>query len=215
MLLYCITKSNFGDIMAGNKKTEIRLVFQIGAWLLFIMLGYLGLRGYRQSVEKLQTNACQDEIFELVNAIHDFYRNAPDYGNLDYKQMVSFKIIPKRMFREGFTEATNSYHGGIDFYYSSLSPEHQHSAFEISFQGLSQYGCMSLLRLNWDPSLLIAVAGYPSPKPAGPLDEIYVNTTIKASNIFKSGDAPYLSDEKAEEVCNCSDYDCTVVWKFR
>lgn len=204
--------------MAGDKKKEIRLVFQIGAWLLFIMLGYLGLRGYRQSVEKLKTNACQDEIFELANGIQEFFRNAPDYGNLDYKQVVSFKLIPKKMFREGFTEATNSYHGGVDFYYSSLSPERQHSAFEISFQGLSQYGCMSLLRMNWgtaSASLLIAVAGYSSPKPAGPLDEIYPGMKIKASNIFKPEDALYLSDERAEQICSCSDYDCTVVWKFR
>ena len=124
------------------------------------------------------------------------------------------------MFREGFKEATNAYLGGVDFFYSSLSPSDPKSAFEISFQGLSSYACRELVKMNWnsnDMSNLIAVAGYPIPTPSGVLDEIYPDTpqdNIKSRNIYKANEAPYIPSDKLEFICDCGDDVCSVVWKF-
>lgn len=165
-----------------EKKQQVRAIFQVGAWLAFIMLGYLGIRSYKLSVEKLKTNKCIEEIETLSRGIQFYFQGQRDYGEFNYKQAVSFKLIPKDMFKEGFTEATNAYMGGVDFFYSSLTPGDKNKAFEISFQGLSRYACVELVRMNWgssDMSNLIAVAGYAAPTPSGVLDEIYPDTQQK------------------------------------
>ena len=129
-----------------EKKQQVRAIFQVGAWLAFIMLGYLGIRSYKLSVEKLKTNKCIEEIETLSRGIQFYFQGQRDYGEFNYKQAVSFKLIPKDMFKEGFTEATNAYMGGVDFFYSSLTPGDKNKAFEISFQGLSRYACVELVR---------------------------------------------------------------------
>ncbi len=203
-----------------EKKQKVRAVFQIGAWLAFIMLGYLGIRSYKLSIEKLKTNACIEEIGTLARTIQMYFQNQRNYGEFNYKQAVDFKLIPENMFREGFKEATNAYLGGVDFFYSSLSPSDPKSAFEISFQGLSSYACRELVKMNWnsnDMSNLIAVAGYPIPTPSGVLDEIYPDTpqdNIKSRNIYKANEAPYIPSDKLEFICDCGDDVCSVVWKF-
>lgn len=205
--------------MAENKKQNVRMIFKIIAFLAFIMLGYLGIRNYKLSVEKLKINQCTDEIIELVHNIHDIYQNQNDYGEFDYKIADKMKVYPKRMIRQGIMEPTNAYLGGVDVYYSSTYPDKNKSAFEVSFQGLSQMGCMALLRLGELEELgLIAVAGYSSATPSGMLDEIYLDTKqadIKANHIFVAKSAPYIADERAEKICGCDDDVCTVVWKFR
>ncbi len=204
-----------------EKKQNVRAIFQVGAWLAFIMLGYLGLRSYKLSVEKLKTNACMEEIGTLARNIQYQFRNQHNYKDFNYKQAVYVKVIPENMFREGFKEATNSYFGGVDFFYSSLNKGAPDSAFEISFQGLSSYACIELVRMKWestDMSFLIAVAGYSSPTPSGVLDEIYPSTPqkdIKSRNIFKADEAPYAALDKLENICNCKEETCSVVWKFR
>ncbi|CDA18271.1 MAG: type 4 pilus major pilin [Alphaproteobacteria bacterium] len=204
-----------------EKKQQVRAIFQVGAWLAFIMLGYLGIRSYKLSVEKLKTNKCIEEIETLSRGIQFYFQGQRDYGEFNYKQAVSFKLIPKDMFKEGFTEATNAYMGGVDFFYSSLTPGDKNKAFEISFQGLSRYACVELVRMNWgssDMSNLIAVAGYAAPTPSGVLDEIYPDTQqkdIKSRNIFMANEAPYVSLDKLESVCGCDGDNCSVVWKFR
>ena len=107
-----------------EKKQQVRAIFQVGAWLAFIMLGYLGIRSYKLSVEKLKTNKCIEEIETLSRGIQFYFQGQRDYGEFNYKQAVSFKLIPKDMFKEGFTEATNAYMGGVDFFYSSLTSNH-------------------------------------------------------------------------------------------
>ena len=42
--------------MSGEKKQNVRMIFKVGAFLAFIMLGYLGIRSYKRSVEKLKIN---------------------------------------------------------------------------------------------------------------------------------------------------------------
>ena len=206
--------------MAESKKQQdIRIVFKVGAFLAFIMLGYLGLRSYKQSVEKLKINQCTEEIIELVHNIHDVYNNQHDYGEFDYKVADKMKLYPRKMMRQGILEPTNAYLGGVDVYYSSTYPDKNKSAFEVSFQGLSSMGCMALFRLSELEELgLIAVGAYASATPSGVLDEVYMDTKqtdIKANNIFVAKGARYISDEKAKQICGCSEDVCTVVWKFK
>ncbi len=204
-----------------EKKQKVRAFFQVGAWLAFIMLGYLGLRSYRLSVEKFKTNTCIEEIGSLARNIQYQFRNQHGYKDFDYKQAVSVRVIPESMFRKGFQEVTNAYFGGVDFFYSSLDKSSPNGAFEISFQGLSSYACVELVRMKWDSndmSFLIAVAGYSSPVPSGVLDEIYPSTPqkdIKSRNIFKANEAPYVALDKLESICGCKSETCSVVWKFR
>ena len=103
-----------------ENKQKVRAIFQIGGWLAFIMLGYLGIRSYKISVEKLKTNTCIEEIETLSRNIQMYFQSQRDYGEFNYKQAVDFKLIPQSMFRQGFKEATNAYLGGVDFFYSSF-----------------------------------------------------------------------------------------------
>lgn len=204
-----------------ENKQKVRAIFQIGGWLAFIMLGYLGIRSYKLSVEKLKTNACIEEIETLSRNIQMYFQSQRDYGEFNYKQAVDFKLIPQSMFRQDFKEATNAYLGGVDFFYSSFATFNDKKSFEISFQGLSSYACRELVRMNWDSSdmtNLIAVGGYSVPTPSGVLDDIYPTTPqaeIKSRNIFKANEAPYVAIEKLESICDCSEDVCSVVWKFR
>lgn len=205
--------------MAESKqKQDVRIIFKVGAFLAFIMLGYLGIRSYKQSVEKLKTNQCTEQLMELVQNIQEAFRTQRDYGEFDYKVADRMKVFPKSMVREGFKERVNAYTGGVDLYYSSTSPESNKSAFEISFQGLSQMGCMALLRLNLEDLNIIAVGGYPTATPSGVLDEIYLDTKqadIKGKNKFIGKGIQYLSNDKAKNACSCSEDVCSVVWKFK
>ena len=203
-----------------EKKQKIGAIYKIGGFLAFLMLGYLGLRGYKNSVEQLKINGCIKDISILSYNIQETFRNQHDYGKLDYNQVVSLRAIPERMRHEGFGEALNSYLGGVDIFYSSFEKDRPYSAFEISFQGLSSQGCMALVKMNWDVNSggnLIAIAGYPTATPAGVLDEIYPSTAskdIKESNVFKGADAPYVSNDRVERACACKKNICSVVWKF-
>jgi hypothetical protein len=204
--------------MADKKKQDVRVIFKIGAFLAFIMLGYLGIRSYKLSVEKLKINQCTDEVMELAQNIQDAFRNQREYGEFDYKMAENMKLFPRKMRREGFSEMTNAFYGGVDVYYSSLDSVRNKSAFEISFQGLSSFGCKSLLRLDLNGIGLIAAAGYSVATPSGVLDEIYPDTKqtdIRSRNQFIAKGIQYLSDDKVDGICNCKEDVCSVVWKFK
>ena len=205
----------------AEKTQQIRSIYKIAGFIAFILLGYLGLRSYRLSVEKLKVNGCIEEVGELVINIQRVYNSAVSYKDFDYNVAVSAGIIPRKMFKEGISDAVNSYMGGVDVFYSSLNKEFDKKAFEISFQGLSSYGCQALLKMEWGSTHsgdFIAVAGYPNPTPSGVLDEIFIDTKqadIKQPNVFKGSDVKFVSLDKIANACKCDDYNCTVVWKFR
>lgn len=205
----------------AKSKQKIGTIYKIGGFLAFLMLGYLGIRSYKHSVEQLKTNGCIEEIGSLVANIQNAYLSQTSYKGLDYKSAVTMKLIPRKMFREGFNEATNSYIGGVDLYPSSLIDEDDNKAFEVSFQGLSSTGCVNLMRMPWDEGqniAFIAVAGYPSATPSGVLDLILPATPqdeIKKKNIFKSSEVRLVGLDKIEAACACPQDTCTVVWKFR
>lgn len=203
--------------MANFKKQKVGLIYKLAAFVAFLFLGYLGIRSYKNSVEKLKINGCIDELGEITRNIQDMMgKNSNNYEGLDYKLAVSLKFFPKQMFREGFNEAVNSYLGGVDLFSSSLSGDNHTGAYEISFQGLSKMGCQALIKLKFDN--LIAVGGYPNATPSGVLDEIYASTQpkdIKSRNILKSEETGFINPDILEAICGCSDDTCTVVWKFR
>lgn len=205
----------------AEKTQQIRLIYKVAAFLAFILLGYLGLRSYRLSVEKLKVNACIEEVGELVANIQQVYSSTKSYKDFDYKTAVSLGIIPRRMFKEGISDAVNSYIGGVDMFYSSLFEENDNKAFEISFQGLSSFGCRELMRIDWSDGQgndFIAVAGYPNPMPSGVLDGILYNQKqedIVQSNIFKATNVRFVGLDKIANACKCDAYNCTVVWKFK
>jgi len=207
--------------MANQKKQDVRVIFQVGAWLAFIMLGWLGIRSYKLSVEKLKTNTCIDEIYELSNNIRDAFRSQNEYGEIDYKIIENMRLFPRSMMREGFREATNAYLGGVDIYYSFLDESRRKNAFEISFQGLSSYACENLIKMDWGDqsgSVVIAVAGYATPTPSGTLDWVFSNTEqtdIKQRNVFLVRYAKNTAQDKIKSACACEEDVCSVVWKFR
>lgn len=206
--------------MTEQKKQNIGLIYKLGAFLAFLMLGYLGIRGYKDSVERLKINGCSDEIRELIMNIQDRFRGTRDYGTLDYKQAASMRLFPKSLMKDGYTEPVNSYNGGVDIYYSATSPEKNNGAYEISFQGLSQQGCVALMRLVLDDGTgqdYIAVAGYGTATPSGVLDEVYGDTPREKlkKNVFKSTEVMYTDINLLKNACSCKELTCTVVWKFK
>jgi len=202
--------------MAKAAKQKIGTLYKVAAFLCMILLGYLGLRSYKMSVETLKSNACIDEVGALMQNIQQFFQNQVSYKGLDYKFIAASGIIPKNMFREGFNEALNSYMGGVDVFYSSLSESQPENAFEISFQGLSSFGCQKLIKIDWS-GMLIAVAGYPVPTPSGVLDNIYPGMDAKKvrKNIFLGTDGMTAGSDRLEAACACRGNICSVVWKFR
>lgn len=205
---------------AEQKKQNIGVLYKLGAFLAFLMLGYLGIRGYKDSVERLKIKGCSDEIRELMMNIKERFASARDYGTLDYKQVASMRLFPKSMQKPGYSEPINSYIGGVDVYYSAASPESQHSAFEVSFQGLSKTGCIALMRITLDDGTgrdYIAVGGFGVATPAGALDEVYPDTPKDKMkrNVFKSTEVLYTDTKLLENACACKDLTCSVVWKFK
>jgi len=204
----------------ATKQQKIGAIYKVGAFLAFIMLGYLGLRGYRNSVDQLKINGCIEEIGELVNNIQQAFRNEFDYGDLNYKYCVTLNLIPKKMLRADYNEAVNSYLGGVDMFYSSLHKIDDNKAFEISFQGLSPTACQALLKMQWDGGQnvsFIAVGGFPSPTPSGVLDEVLSSTkqdAIKSPNIFRASTVSFISNDRIKNACACTGNNCSVVWKF-
>lgn len=205
----------------ADKVQQIRLIYKIGGFIAFILLSYLGIRSYRLSVEKVKINACIEEIGELVVNIQRVYSSTHSYKDFDYQTAVNLGVIPQRMFKEGIRDAVNSYIGGVDVFYSSLFTEDDNKAFEISFQGLSSYGCQELMKIDWNDgqgSDFIAVGGYANPTPSGVLDTVLYNDKqedIKQPNVFKGGNARFVSADRIANACNCDDYNCSVVWKFK
>lgn len=203
-----------------QKKQNIGVLYKLGAFLAFLMLGYLGIRGYKDSVDRLKIKGCSDEIRELVMNIKERFASARDYGTLDYKQVAGMRLFPKSMNKPGYSEPINSYIGGVDVYYSATSPESGNTAFEISFQGLSQAGCIALMRLTLDDGTgrdYIAVGGFGVATPAGALDEVYADTPKEKlkRNVFKSTEVTYADVKLLENACNCKGLNCSVVWKFK
>lgn len=205
----------------AEKKQQVRLVFKLAAFGGFIMLGYLGIRSYRLSVEKLKINACIEEISELSQNIQERFMNQHYYGEIDYNTVDKMSLFPKRMFKPGYREALNAYGGGVDIFYSPLYEGDKYNGFEISFQGISNMACRELIKSQINASSLnnvVAVAGYGIPTPSGVLDEVYVNTPqnkITNHNIFKSETISMLTEEKLNNACTCKELTCSVVWKFR
>lgn len=204
----------------ANKTQKIRTIYKVAAFLAFIMLSYLGIRSYRHSVEKLKINACIEEVGELVGNIQRAYNHQLSYKDLDYNTAVTLNLIPQRMFKPGYSDAINSFIGGVDMFYSSWEEIDDNKAFEVSFQNISSEGCIELMKIQWDEGQntdFIAVGGFANPTPSGVLDEILVNmkqADIKSSNIFKGTDVRFASTEKLERACGCKDRTCSVVWKF-
>ena len=202
-------------------KQQLKIISFIGVFIACIMLGYLGMRNYKTSVEKLKINKCIEEITHIVMKIKDKYRNARNYADLDYQMAVQLNIFSPQMLKNDYGEALHSYKGGIDIYYSAISKTNENGAFEVSFQGLSSYACQNLIQIEFNKyggNMLIAVGGYSIAMPSGVLSEIYPEIKqrdIKENNIFISSEIKYISKEKLENICNCQKNTCTVVWKFR
>lgn len=205
----------------AEKKQNVRLIYKVAGFIAFILLGYLGLRNYKLSVEKLKVNSCIEEVGELVSNIQRIYSAAHNYKDFDYNMAVTLGIIPQKMFREGIHDAVNSYIGGVDFFYSSLFEEDDNKAFEISFQGLSSFGCQQLMKIDWSDGQggdFIAVAGYANPTPSGVLDTILYNDKqedISLPNVFKGTNVRYAGADKIANACRCDGNNCSVVWKFK
>lgn len=207
--------------MADAKKPKIGMIYKIGAFLAFVLLGYLGIRSYKLSVEKLKINGCIDEIGQIFMNAQDVFKNQNNYKTLDYKSAVKFNIIPKKMFREGGRgEAFNSYGGGVDIFATPLLAANDDKAFSVSFQGITSYGCQELVRTSFsDNPDLIAVGAFPKATAADALDEVYSFTLqedIKQKNIFLGSEAKYVSMDKLEKACACGRaLTCTIIWKFK
>ena len=205
---------------AEQKKQNIGVIYKVGAFLAFLMLSYLGIRGYKDSVERLKIKGCSDEIRELMMNIKERFASARDYGTLDYKQVASMRLFPKSMQKPGYNEPVNSYIGGVDIFYSSTSPESGNTAFEVSFQGLSKEGCIAMMRLTLDDGTgrdYIAVGGFGMLKEAGALDDVYADTPKDKmkKNVFKSTEVQYTDVKLLENACACKDLTCSVIWKFK
>lgn len=196
------------------------MIFKLAAFGAFIMLGYLGLRGYGSSIDKLVLNRCVEDIFEITLNVRECFPNG-DYADLDYNLALASGVFPKRMVKGGRGEVVNPFNGGVDIFYSSLNENAPTKAFELSFQGVNRRVCKELIRINLtgDSHNLIAVAGFAQPMPSGTLDAIYYETKqvdIKESNIFKGDVAHFVSDERLDKACGCGREDiCSVIWKFR
>lgn len=204
------------------KVGKVRLIYKLGGFLAFIMLSYLGIRGYKISVEKMKINGCVEEISELVRNVQYAYRSEYNYKTLDYEQAVRLRLIPEKMFKDGNKhDALNSFKGGIDIYYSSLHEKNDDKAFSVSFQGLSSNACKYLLMMPWDDGQninMIAVSGFPIAQPSDVLNRVYTMTKqkdIKGFNIFKSDYVEQISLAELNRACNCEKNTCSVVWKFR
>lgn len=206
--------------MAG-KVQQVRLIYKIAGFIAFILLGYLGIRNYRLSVEKMKINECVEEVAELVANIQRIYSSSHSYKDFDYNTAVSLGIIPRKMFKEGINDAVNPYIGGVDVFYSSLFEEDDNKAFEISFQGLSPMGCRELMHTDWATMMgndFIAVAGYANPTPSGVLDGILYNMKqedIAQRNVYKAEVASFANLDDITNACKCDGHNCTVVWKFK
>lgn len=215
MVLYC------RSFIMTVTTPKIGTIYKIAGFIAFILLSYLGLRSYKISVEKLKINACIEEVGELMNNTIQAYSSQKDYNGYDYSTAVSLKLIPRRMFKVGYREAVNAYMGGVDVFYSSLYEMDDNKSFEISFQGLSSFGCRELMKVAWDEQQgisFIAVGGYKVATPSGVLDEILIDTPqqeIKKSNIFKAQDLAGASEKSIENACQCDENTCSVVWKFK
>lgn len=202
-------------------KSQLKIISFIGVFIACIMLGYLGMRNYKVSVEKLKTNKCIEEITKIVLITKERFRNQNSYGNLDYNEAVKLNLFPSSMLKNNYGEAMHSYKGGVDIYYSSISKEKENSAFEVSFQGLSSYACEKLIQVDFNAyggDILIAVGGYSTSMPSGTLSEIYLDTKqrdINNKNVFIASEIKYIPQEQLENVCNCQKNTCTVIWKFR
>lgn len=205
----------------GAKGGDTRLIFKLGGFLAFIMLSYLGIRGYKASVEKLKINGCIEEVSELVRNVQYAYRSEYDYKTLDYERAVKMRLIPQKMFSRGEKDALNSFKGGMDIYYSSLHEKNDDKAFSVSFQGLSSNACKYLVTMPWDEGqniTMIAVGGFPIAQPSDILNRVYTMTKqkdIKSFNIFKSDYLSHVTMDELNRACSCQKNTCSVVWKFR
>ena len=203
------------------KASKVRLIYKLGGFLAFIMLSYLGIRGYKISVEKMKINGCIEEISELVRNVQHAYRSEYNYGTLDYNQAVKMRLIPQKMFKKDGRDALNSFNGGIDIYYSSLHEKNDDKAFSVSFQGLSANACRTLLTMPWDEGqniTMIVVGGFPIAQPSDILNRVYTMTKqkdVKSFNIFKSDYLSQITTEELNRACSCPKNTCSVVWKFR
>lgn len=201
-------------------KQQIKIISLIGAFIAFIMLGYLGIRNYKDSVEKLKINKCIEEISQIVLMIKDNYTGPQGYAELDYKKAIDMNLFPQHMIKKQKKEALNSFSGGVDIFYSPINENDENKAFEVSFQGLSSNGCQQLMTVDFNSyggDMLIAVGGYPNAMPSGTLADIYPSTKqkdIKDKNIYKSTELKYISQEELASICNCKKETCSVVWKF-
>ena len=212
----------YGQAMAGTAKsnTSVRSIFKVFGFLSMILLGGLGLRGYKNSVEKMKINACMEQINEIVRSVQSAYKNEQNYASLDYKMAVKLRLFPDSMRHKGFSELVNSYMGGVDIFYSSLEKEDDARAFEVSFQGLSSMGCHALMMMPWhlgEDYTFVAVAGYPQAMPSGVLDGVLrqgKQEDIKNPHIFRSDVIRFASSDKIDNLCMCKGETCTVIWKF-
>lgn len=195
-------------------------LYKLAAWLAFLMLGWLGIRGYKNSVEKLKTDMCIDQVLEIMHNVMGLYADKNDYGELDYKMAFTHKLLPDKMFKQDVNEARNPYGGGVDLFYSASSEDMHNGAFEISYQGLTSDGCKILLRTDWgrgEETTLIAIGGFPTAQPSGVLNDIYYGmkqSDIKNSHIFVGNEGHLVSTDKTDKACACSSDTCSVVWKF-
>ena len=145
------------------------MVEMLGVLAIIGVLSVGGIAGYSKAMNKYKINKTTDQVSMLVANIRTLFSSQGNYKDLSNANAIKFGVVPEDMIKDGSGSAqtlSNAFGGKVTI---ESSPARSgtalagaQDAFVITYAGLSDEACVTILTGDWgsgQASGLIGIAG--------------------------------------------------------
>ena len=189
------------------------MIEMLGVLAIVGVLSVGGIAGYSKAMMKFKINKTADQISQIITNIRTLYAQQTTYSGLNTANAIKMGVTPSEMGTE--TTLTNTFAGDVEVSVSYSLRSNNHKTFMIAYDGIPKEACISLATMDWE-----------NPSSSG-LIAIGIRGVSRGGLADKQPDAPCSDYDgcganfvpvpvaTAATLCNCTNDNCYLAWKFQ
>jgi type II secretory pathway pseudopilin PulG len=131
-----------------NNQNGTSMVEMLGVMGIVSMVAIGAISLYTGIMDKYRISVTNQQIQSISKTIHELYVAKSNYKNLTTKVLIDENLAPREMVMSGTTNFLLNKMGGKTI----VSTSTDNKSFNVLFSGLSKAACISVAKINPDPS---------------------------------------------------------------